>query len=49
LGAKTEITANDTILRKPYDPEALRVASAKALGPEQRGLEIKAEARQAQQ
>jgi PAS domain S-box-containing protein len=26
LGAKTEITANDTILRKPYDPDSLRAA-----------------------
>jgi two-component system, cell cycle sensor histidine kinase and response regulator CckA len=26
LGAKGEMTANDTILRKPYDPDALRAA-----------------------
>jgi PAS domain S-box-containing protein len=36
LGAKTEITANDTILRKPYDPEALRVAVRRLLA-RQRG------------
>ena len=26
LGAKVEMTANDTLLRKPYDAEALRAA-----------------------
>jgi PAS domain S-box-containing protein len=31
LGAKAEMTPNDTILRKPYDPEALRVAVRKLL------------------
>jgi two-component system cell cycle sensor histidine kinase/response regulator CckA len=31
LGAKTELTANDTILRKPYDPDSLRAAVRKLL------------------
>jgi CheY-like chemotaxis protein len=38
LGAKTEMTANDTILHKPYDPDSLRAAVRKLVaGPGKRG------------
>jgi PAS domain S-box-containing protein len=38
LEAKGEMTANDPILRKPYDPEALRAAVRKLIaGPSRRG------------